>query len=217
MLAFDGWQQPEPTYVWNPTTQAFTSTNAPDSIFCSGMAQLPNGEVMTVGGYGGLTTGKIGIVDTAIFNPATGTWSRVANMHTPRWYPDVTELANGDYVAISGNSTNANTWANTPEVYDPTANTWTRTDESLHLADPRGGVPLLLPAAERERLHDRPLRGRLLRAQRRQPDLDPVGGASGITNGSSVMYRPGKILYSGGAPSVDQHDQLRRQHRGRST
>ena len=53
MLAFDGWQQPEPTYVWNPTTQTFTSTTAPDSIFCSGMAQLPNGEVMTVGGYGG--------------------------------------------------------------------------------------------------------------------------------------------------------------------
>ena len=25
---------------------------------------------------------------------------------------------------------------------------------------------------------------------------------SGVTNGSSVMYRPGKILYSGGAPSV---------------
>ena len=95
VLAFDGWQQPEPTYVWNPTTQAFTSTNAPDSIFCSGMAQLPNGEVMTVGGYGGLTTGNIGIVDTAIFNPATGTWTRVADMHTPRWYPAVTELADG--------------------------------------------------------------------------------------------------------------------------
>ena len=107
VLAFDGWQQPEPTSVWNPTTQAFTSTTAPDSIFCSGMAQLPNGEVMTVGGYGALTTGNLGIVDTAIFNPATGTWTRVANMHTPRWYPDVTELANGNYVAISGNSTDA--------------------------------------------------------------------------------------------------------------
>ena len=29
----------------------------------------------------------------------------------------------------------------------------------------------------------------------------PVG-ASGVVNGSSVMYRPGKIMYSGGAPSV---------------
>ena len=31
----------------------------------------------------------------------------------------------------------------------------------------------------------------------------PVGGASGITNGSSVMYRPGKILYSGGTTTQD--------------
>ena len=36
-----------------------------------------------------------------------------------------------------------------------------------------------------------------------------VGGASGITNGSSVMYRPGKILYSGGGAQRHQHDQLR--------
>ncbi|HEY6594067.1 MAG TPA: galactose oxidase-like domain-containing protein, partial [Asanoa sp.] len=30
----------------------------------------------------------------------------------------------------------------------------------------------------------------------------PVGGASGVVNGSSVMYRPGKILYTGGAPTI---------------
>ena len=40
-------------------------------------------------------------------------------MHYPRWYPDLTELPDGRYVAISGNSTNASTWADTPEVYDP--------------------------------------------------------------------------------------------------
>jgi hypothetical protein len=201
VLAFDGWQQPEPTYVWNPTTQAFTSTNAPDSVFCSGMAQLPNGEVMTVGGYGGLTTGKIGIVDTAIFNPASGTWSRVADMHTPRWYPDVTELANGDYVAISGNSTNANTWANTPEVYDPTTNTWTEltkvSTSQIHEEEypfsyliPNGEVFTIGPSED--------LSYKLNVANQTWTSV----GASGIANGSSVMYRPGKILYSGGAPSV---------------
>ena len=64
--------------------------------------------MLVVGGYGGLSTGKIGIVDTSIFDPATSTWTRVANMHNPRWYPDLTELADGRFVAISGNSTNAN-------------------------------------------------------------------------------------------------------------
>ncbi len=202
ILAFDGWQQPEPTSVWNPITQAFTSTTAPDSIFCSGMAQLPNGDVMTVGGYGELTTGKLGIVGTSIFNPSTGTWSQAANMHDPRWYPDVTELANGDYVAISGNSTDPNTWANTPEVYDPTANTWTLLSKvstsQIHEEEypfsylaPNGNVFTIGPSED--------LSYELNVANQ---TWTPTGGASGITNGSSVMYRPGKILYSGGAPSV---------------
>jgi Domain of unknown function (DUF1929)/Fibronectin type III domain len=202
VLAFDGWQQPEPTYVWNPTTQAFTSTNAPDSIFCSGMAQLPNGEVMTVGGYGGLTTGNIGIVDTAVFNPATGTWSRVANMHTPRWYPDVTELANGDYVAISGNSTKANTWANTPEVYDPSTNTWTELTKvsTSQIHEEEYPFSYLLPSGEVFTIG--PSEDVSFELNVANQTWTQVGGASGITNGSSVMYRPGKILYSGGAPSV---------------
>src|SRR5205085_248525 len=33
----------------------------------------------------------------------------------------------------------------------------------------------------------------------------PVGGASGVTNGSSVMYRPGKILYSGGTDTQESN------------
>jgi hypothetical protein len=203
VLAFDGWQQPEPTYVWNPVTQAFTSTSAPDSIFCSGMAQLPNGEVMTVGGYGTLTTGNIGIVDTAVFNPATETWKRVADMHTPRWYPDVTELANGDYVAISGNSTTAKAWADTPEVYDPTANTWTALSKvstsGVHEEEypfsyllPNGNV-FTIGTSE----------GTSYELNVANQTWTSTGGASAITNGSSVMYRPGKILYSGGAPSIE--------------
>ncbi len=202
VLALDGWQQPEPTYVWNTTTQAFTESTAPDSIFCSGMAQLPNGNVMTVGGYGTLTTGNIGIVDTAVFNPTTGNWTRMANMHTPRWYPDVTELADGDYVAISGNSTNANTWANTPEVYDPTANTWTALSKvstsQIHEEEypfsyllPNGNVFTIGPSEEVS-----------YELNVANETWTATGGASGVTNGSSVMYRPGKILYSGGAPSV---------------
>jgi hypothetical protein len=202
VLAFDGWQQPEPTYVWNPTAGTFTSAIAPDSIFCSGMAQLPNGEVMTVGGYGGLTTGNLGIVDTSIFNPATGTWTRAANMHTPRWYPDVTELANGDYVAMSGNSTNAGTWANTPEVYDPTANTWTELTKvsTSQIREEEYPFSYLLPSGEVFTIG--PSEDLSYELNVANQTWTQVGGTSGITNGSSIMYRPGKILYSGGAPSV---------------
>ena len=88
-IFWDGWQQPQPSIVWNPATpQTFTTINAPDSVFCDGAAQLPDGRIIVVGGYGGLSTGQIGIVDTNIFDPATNTWTRVANMKLPSLVPD---------------------------------------------------------------------------------------------------------------------------------
>jgi hypothetical protein len=203
VLQFDGWQQPEPTQVWDPTTGTFANQTAPDSIFCSGMAELPDGRVLVIGGYGGLSTGKIGIVDTTIFDPTTNTWTRVANMHNPRWYPDLTELADGRYVAISGNTTDESHWADNPEVYDPTTNTWTVlssvSTSQVHEQEypfsyliPNGNVFTIGPSEDVS-----------YELNVQNQTWTQVGGASGITNGSSVMYRPGKILYSGGTPTQD--------------
>ncbi len=202
-IFWDGWQQPQPTEVWNPAApNTFTTLKAPDSVFCDGAAQLPDGRIIVVGGYGGLSTGQIGIVDTNIFDPATNTWTRVANMNLPRWYPTLTELANGDYVAISGNSTDANHWADTPEVYDPTSNTWTLLSKistpQIHEEEypfsyliPNGNVLTIGPSEDVTYEMN-------VAAQ----TWTPVGGQSGILNGSSIQYLPGKILYSGGAASV---------------
>lgn len=203
-IFWDGWQQPEPTEIWNPADpSSFTTINAPDSVFCDGAAQLPDGRIIVVGGYGGLSTGQIGIVDTSIFDPATSTWTRVANMHLPRWYPTLTELADGDYVAISGNSTNATTWADTPEVYDPAANTWTLlsgiSTPQVHEEEypfsyliPNGNVLTIGPSEDDT--HEMNVGSQT---------WTPVGGTSGVVNGSSIQYLPGQILYSGGASSVD--------------
>ena len=203
LLVFDGWQNPQPTSVWNATSQTFPTTiNAPGSIFCAGNVHLPDGRVLTAGGDGIFTTGNLGLADTTIFDPATGTWKRVADMNRPRWYPSLTELADGRYVAISGNSTNATTWADTPEVYDPATDTWT-----------------LLTGVSTPQVHEEEYpfsylapNGKVFTIGTEEDNsffLDvanktwtPVGGASGVVNGSSVMYRPGKILYSGGAPSI---------------
>jgi hypothetical protein len=203
VLQFDGWQQPEPTQVWDPASGTFANQTAPDSIFCSGMAELPDGRVLVVGGYGGLSTGKLGIVDTSIFDPTTNTWSRVANMHNARWYPDLTELADGRYVAISGNTTDPANWADTPEVYDPATNTWTVLSgvntSQVHEEEypfsylvPNGDVFTIGPSEDASFLLNVP-----------NQTWTQVGGASGVTNGSSVMYRPGKILYSGGTSTQD--------------
>jgi hypothetical protein len=203
-IFWDGWQQPEPTEVWNPAApQTFTTINAPDSVFCDGAAQLPDGRIIVIGGYGGLSTGQIGIVDTNIFDPATNTWTRVADMNTPRWYPTLTELSDGRYVAISGNSTNASTWADTPEVYDPTTNTWTLLSKvstsQVHEVEypfsyliPNGNILNIGPSEDVT--HELNVGSQT---------WTPVGGASGLLNGSSVQYLPGKILYSGGAASVN--------------
>jgi Domain of unknown function (DUF1929)/Fibronectin type III domain/Glyoxal oxidase N-terminus len=204
-LAFDGWQQPQPTFVWNAVSQTFPTTlNAPGSIFCAGNALLPDGRVITVGGDGMFTTGQLGLADTAIFDPASNTWTKMADMNKPRWYPSLTELPDGRYVAISGNSTNSTTWADTPEVYDPAANKWTLltgiSTPQVHEEEypfsyliPNGKIFTIGPSEDNSF----------------ELDVDnrtwtPVGGASGVVNGSSVMYRPGKVLYSGGAPSIDK-------------
>jgi hypothetical protein len=203
LVFWDGWQQPQPSVVWNPATPAtFTTIDAPDSVFCDGAAQLPDGRIIVIGGYGGLSTGQIGIVDTNIFDPSTNTWSRVANMHFPRWYPTLTELANGDYAAVSGNSTNANTWADTPEVYDPSTNAWTEltgiSTSQVHEEEypfsyliPNGNVLTIGPSEDVT--YEMNVAGQT---------WTPVGGQSGVLNGSSVQYLPGKIMYSGGASSV---------------
>lgn len=201
MMQWDGWQTPEPTEVYDPAAQTFTTVNAPSSNFCAGNVQLPDGRIMTVGGWGATTTGQQGLVDTDIFDPATQTWTRVANMHLPRWYPDLVELPDGRYVAISGNSTNSSTWADTPEVYDPVANTWTLlsnvSTSQVHEEEypfsylaPNGKVFTIGPSEDQSFFLDVG-----------NQTWTPVG-SSGIVNGSSVMYRPGKILYSGGAASV---------------
>ena len=187
LLQWDGWQTPEPTDVYDPAAQTFTTVNAPSSIFCSGNVQLPDGRIMTVGGYGVTTTGNQGLVDTNIFDPATQAWTRVANMHLPRWYPDLVELSDGRYVAISGNSTSNSTWADTPEVYDPAANTWTLLSKvstsQVHEEEypfsylaPNGKVFTIGPSEDQSFFLDV-----------NNQTWTPVG-SSGIVNGSSVMY-----------------------------
>ncbi|MGP0050583.1 MAG: DUF4082 domain-containing protein, partial [Solirubrobacteraceae bacterium] len=203
VLTWDGWQQPEPSQEFDPSTNTFTNPiNSPDSIFCSAMVNMPNGDVLAVGGYGELSTGNLGIVDTNIYNPTTGTWTRMADMHDPRWYPSLTELADGDYVVISGKTTDFDSWADTPEVYDPTANAWTLlsnvSTSQIHELEypnsyllPNGNVFVLGPQEDES-----------FELNTSAQTWTQVGGSSGVVNGGSVMYQPGKVLYAGGAASL---------------
>ncbi len=195
-LVFDGWQNPTPTMVWDPVANTFTTVNAPASIFCSGVSHLPDGRVLVAGGFGSL-----GIKTTSIFDPATNAWTKASDMNLQRWYPSLLQLSDGRYVAISGNSTDASHWADTPEVYDPATDKWTLLSgvntSQIHEEEypfsylmTNGKVFAMGPSEDVSYVLE-------VNAQ----TWTPVG-ASGVVNGSSVMYRPGQILYSGGAPSV---------------
>jgi plastocyanin len=199
IMTWDAWETGGTPSVrlWNPSTQAFTSVpNTWSQIFCSGQVVLGDGRILVVGGHNG---GEVGIKDVNIFDPATRNWTLAANMKFARWYPGATELADGRVLALSGNSV-PGSWSNTPEVYNPANNTWTSLAVStadvkegeypLSYQLPNGKVFIIAPSTGLTRLLD-------VGAQ--------TYGASGLAtapliNGSAAMYRPGKILYSGGGP-----------------
>ena len=108
----------QPTYlVPNPPAPLqpilTTQGKAPDALFCSSPVFLANGRLVTVGGTDyynepavpGTPYGVVeleGTRSTRIFNPADGTWQRLADMHYGRWYPSLVTLPSGDLLVASG-------------------------------------------------------------------------------------------------------------------
>jgi Domain of unknown function (DUF1929)/Bacterial Ig domain/Kelch motif len=200
VLMLDGWQNPNQAQVFNPTTQTFTPTNNTFGLdqFCSAHVTLTDGRVLVVGGDGSST---LGTTASTIFDPIANTWSRVQDMHNPRWYPTATELGDGRVLVVSGNVTQT-TWADTPEIYDPAANTWTllpnistpqvhEEEYPLSYLLPTGKVMTIAPSVGQSFL------------------LDPTAqtwsaiGGSTLKNGTAAQYLPGKILYAGGGTPID--------------
>jgi hypothetical protein len=95
ILLWDAWELKPNVFarVWNPTSQTFTAvTNQFSSVFCAGHSLLADGRILVAGGY---TSDGVGIKDSNIFNPATNSWSRVADMAYERWYPSTNILPDG--------------------------------------------------------------------------------------------------------------------------
>jgi hypothetical protein len=197
VLMWDGWQTPTPTQVWDPANNTFQQITTGSGLFCAGQVQLPDGRIFVAGGHDqGTGFTETGIKDANIFNPATNTWTRVADMHYDRWYPAVTALPDGRVLVVSGNTTPGH-WADTPEVYDPATNTWTLltnvNTSQVHEVEypvafvlPNGKVVVIAPSTGEARVLD-------------------VGtqswtsvGFAGFVNGSVAQFAPGKYLLTGG-------------------
>ena len=185
--------------LWDPASGTLTPVpNNFDNIFCSGHAALADGRLVVAGGFGTTTQGTP-LAD--IFDPSSNTWSRAATMAYPRWYGTMTTLPDGRILATAGADVTQTDYVKIPEVYNAGTNTWTQlTSASLTLANypfmyvlPNGQV---LEAGSSEDS----LPSYLLNlGSGTWSTLDP----NAVDGGSSVMYRPGKIMKSGTASDSD--------------
>jgi hypothetical protein len=146
---------------------------------------------------GGHAGGEVGTHETNIFDPMTNTWTRVADMAFQRWYASIIPQADGKMIALSGQITSG-VWADTPEIYDPRTNLWdymTGVDTSdtqdheyaLSYGLPDGRVFVLAASTDVVRVFDPAAL-----------TWTPAPTDPKLFLTSAVMYRPGKILASGG-------------------
>ena len=173
LLIWDGWQNPEPTAVWNATSQTFPTTiNAPGSIFCSGNVHLPDGRILTAGGDGIFTTGNLGLADTTIFDPGDGD-VEARRRHEPAALVPVADRARRR--PLRGHQRQLDQPDHVgrhARGLRPGGRHVDAADRRLDAAGPRGGVPVQLPRPERQGLHHRPGGGQLVLPRRRRQDVD---------------------------------------------
>lgn len=200
-VGLTGSPDPATTYVWEPSTGANTVfPNSATDLFCAGHATLADGRVIAVGGSAAHGP-FVGLAETNLFDPETETWTRVADMHTPRWYPTATTLPDGRVLALAGlidGNTGEKAWI--PEVYDVATDTWTEllgvnrslSTYSFDFVLPNGLVFIAGPSKNT----------RTLDVDAETLTVVAVSYASGATSGAA-MYRPGEVLKTGGSELVN--------------
>ena len=108
--------------LYDPATGRATATNAPDLLFCGGQTILADGRVLVVGGKL-LSTSVAGVHQPGAkvvytFDPTSGAWQRQPDTPLGRYYPSVTELADGRALITNGDKVDAS--LNTSiEVFNP--------------------------------------------------------------------------------------------------
>lgn len=181
----------------------------PNNIFCTGHSFLPNGKLLVTGGHIYVPAPPyLGLNYTNIFDPFSGNFGAWLNTATlprmtgGRWYPTNVSLANGEVLVVSGQNSTTGAPNDLPQVWTPDASgnngSW------RNLTDAMQSMPLY------PWMHVAP-DGRVFNSG---PDiysqyLNTSGSGqwtAGPTRhhqhlrdyGSSVMYRPGKVLVMGG-------------------
>jgi galactose oxidase len=189
--------------LWNPAAGSpagATMVAADTMLFCSGHALMADGKLMVSGGH---KADDRGLDVTHIFDPVSQTWNgNLPKMAKGRWYPTVTELADGRMVTVAGRDTTSSVVL-VPEIWENSS--WVRLP----------GASFSFPYYPRDFVAPN---GKIFyageRVKSRYLDVDATttagrgkwSSAAGFTHvwpfnrdyGSAVMYEPGKVLYVGG-------------------
>ena len=205
ILWWDAWEDQTAAWLWNPFTGTNVVAPVPSQfgLFCSGTAILADGRPIVNGGHAGREDPVLGhagnnqgIIETNLFDPVSRTWTNGPAMSVARWYPTTSRLGDGRILTVGGEIT-PNVWADTPEIYNPSTNTWTtltnatttamRTLEYVYLH--------LLPNGRVYGLN--PWTGQC-RTLNVGTQSWAMAAAVPVLNSSTVMYRPYKVLSTGG-------------------
>jgi Domain of unknown function (DUF1929)/Bacterial Ig domain/Kelch motif len=186
------WRFSEHARVWDPADGSITL--APTSIgnfFCDGHVVLPDGRVLA---FGGQITLPNGIKEAATFDPVTNAWTQVTSMNYARWYPSGTVLADGRVLVGNGNDENGNV-VDAFEIYDSATNSWSVLP-GADRTQPLYAFNYLLPNGKIFESVPKPATG-LLDLATNTWSAGPAGPFP-VSQGSSAMYEPGKIMRFGG-------------------
>lgn len=96
------------------------------------VASAVNGKIYAIGGRIGLGQEGPPLATVEEYDPITDTWTRKADMPTPRWYPAISVVDNRIYVI--GGSINEASGLSIVEVYDPVTDTW---EKKANMPTPR--------------------------------------------------------------------------------
>ncbi|MEO1374990.1 MAG: galactose oxidase early set domain-containing protein [Cyanobacteria bacterium J06635_10] len=121
------------------TTSPFERIESPDAeingesndLFCSGHLQLPNGDVLFIGGtrqyYPGVHFS--GSKQANVFHWNDNTWENLGLTQDGHWYPTLVPLADGAIASFSGFTADPSQQISTlVEIYDPNNNSWQAID-----------------------------------------------------------------------------------------
>ena len=92
--------------VWDPVSGEVVDVTrgggAKHDLFCAGQIQLPDGDVLVVGGTRWHARALDGTDKVSIFDPASSRWRSTEPMRYARWYPTPTETPGGRILIFSG-------------------------------------------------------------------------------------------------------------------